>query len=97
MARWVRHYIYKEPDIRRVAALISGCQAVFTPDSDPMHLSIAVGTKTVALFVKPNFDRYGPRQPKGEVVFDTYGTSADRALQTILKFCTQPSTVPSTS
>ena len=78
----------KEPDIRRVAALVSGCRAVFTPDSGPMHLSIAVGTKTVALFVKPNFDRYGPRQPQGEVVFDPHGTSADRALQTILKLCT---------
>jgi len=44
----------KEPDIRRVAALVSGCRAVFTPDSGPMHLSIAVRTKTVALFVKPN-------------------------------------------
>ncbi|MBM4064193.1 MAG: glycosyltransferase family 9 protein [Planctomycetes bacterium] len=80
----------KEPDIRRVAALVSGCRAVFTPDSGPMHLSIAAGTKTVALFVKPNFDRYGPRQPQGEVVFDPHGTSADRALQTILNLCTQP-------
>ncbi len=79
----------KEPNIRRVATLISGCRVVFTPDSGPMHLSIAVGTKTVALFVKPNFDRYGPRQPQGEVVFDPHGTSADRALQTILKLCTQ--------
>ncbi|HHT9104478.1 MAG TPA: glycosyltransferase family 9 protein [Candidatus Wujingus californicus] len=84
----------KEPDIRRVAALVSGCRAVFTPDSGPMHLSIAVGTKTVALFVKPNFERYGPRQPQGEVVFDPYGTSAEHALQTILKLCTQSCATP---
>jgi len=86
----------KEPDIRKVAALVSGCRVIFTPDSGPMHLSIAVGAKTVALFVKPNFDRYGPRQPQGEVVFDPHGTSADRALQAILKFCPQPLTVSQT-
>ncbi len=46
------------------------CRTVFTPDSCPMHLSIAVGTETVALFVKQNFECYGPRQPQGEVVFN---------------------------
>jgi len=86
----------KEPDIRRVAALVSGCRVVFTPDSGPMHLSIAAGTKTIALFVKPNFDKYGPRQPQGEAVFDPLGTSANRALQTILKLCTQPCAASST-
>ena len=30
----------KETDIRRVAALVSGCWAVFTPDSGPMRLSL---------------------------------------------------------
>lgn len=70
----------EEPNLRRVAALLSRCRAVVAPDSGPMHLSIAVGTPTLALFRKQNFHRWGPRPPHGEVVFDPTGDDADAAL-----------------
>ena len=73
-----------EPDLRRVAALLSRCAAVVTPDAGPMHLAIAAGAYTVAIFRKPNHDRWGPRPPHGEVVYDPAGPSADRVLEAVL-------------
>ena len=64
-----------EPDVRRVAALLSCCAVVVTPDSGPMHLAIAAGAPTVAVFRKPNADRWGPRPPHGEAVLDPDGTA----------------------
>jgi ADP-heptose:LPS heptosyltransferase len=63
----------REPDVRRVAALLARCALVVTPDAGPMHLAIAAGAPTVAVFRKPNADRWGPRPPQGEAVFDPDG------------------------
>jgi len=64
----------REPDVRRVAALLSRCTVVLTPDAGPMHLAIAAGAPTVAVFRKANADRWGPRPPHGEAVLDPDGT-----------------------
>lgn len=64
----------REPDVRRVAALLARCAVVVTPDSGPMHLAIAAGAPTVAVFRKANADRWGPRPPRGEAVVDPEGT-----------------------
>ncbi len=74
-----------EPDLRRVAALLAGCRAVLTPDSGPMHLAIAAGAPTVAVFVRANYERWGPRPPRGSVVYDPDGSRAGEALDAILK------------
>jgi hypothetical protein len=37
------------------------------------------------VFRKSNFDRWGPRPPRGEVVYDPDGTGVDRALETLLR------------
>jgi heptosyltransferase-3 len=74
-----------EPDLRRVAALLSRCAAVLTPDAGPMHLAIAAGAYTVAVFRKPNHDRWGPRPPHGEVVYDPDGPDAKRVLEAVLR------------
>jgi len=64
----------REPDVRRVAALLSRCAVVLTPDAGPMHLAVAAGAPTVAVFRRPNADRWGPRPPHGEAVVDPDGT-----------------------
>lgn len=64
----------REPDVRRVAALLARCAVVVTPDAGPMHLAIAAGAPTVAVFRKANADRWGPRPPHGEAVVDPGGT-----------------------
>ena len=69
--------------LREVAALLSLCAAVVTPDAGPMHLAIASGAPTIALFRKQNFARWGPRSPQGEVVFDPTGREVTRVLQAV--------------
>jgi ADP-heptose:LPS heptosyltransferase len=48
--------IVSPPDIGKLAAMIAGANLMLCTDSAPMHLSVAVGTYTVALF--------GPTDPK---------------------------------
>ncbi len=69
--------------VREVAALLSHCAAVVTPDAGPMHLAIASGAPTVALFRKRNFARWGPRPPQGAVVFDPAGGEVMRVLEAV--------------
>lgn len=74
-----------EPDARRVGALLSACRAVLTPDAGPMHLAIAAGAPTLAVFSRENFDRWGPRPPQGAVLLDPQGARAGRALEALLE------------
>lgn len=54
------------PDIGKLAAMIAGANLMLCTDSAPMHLSVAVGTYTIALFgptdckklLPPNSDRF---------------------------------------
>jgi lipopolysaccharide heptosyltransferase III len=80
------HYV-EEPDLRRVAALLAACRAVLTPDSGPMHLAIAAGAPTVAVFARANSERWGPRPPRGRAVFDPDGSRAGEVLDAVLKAC----------
>ena len=73
-----------EPDVRRVGALLSACRVVHTPDAGPMHLAIAAGAPTVAVFVRDNFDRWGPRPPHGLSIHDPEGTRAVDVLDAVL-------------
>lgn len=66
-----------EPDVRRVAALLSCCVAAVTPDAGPMHLAVASGVPTVAVFRQPDADRWGPRAPHGESILDPDGHAVD--------------------
>jgi heptosyltransferase-3 len=68
--------------LRQVAAVCAACRAVVTPDSGPMHLAIAAGVPTVALFRKPNHDRWGPRPPHRTVV-DPEGRAVEAVLEAI--------------
>jgi ADP-heptose:LPS heptosyltransferase len=76
--------------LREVAALLAECAAVVTPDSGPMHLAIASGAPTVALFRKPNHVRWGPRPPRGEVVFDPQGEDAEQTLSVLARIVGRP-------
>jgi len=74
-----------EPDARRVGALLAACRAVLTPDAGPMHLAVAAGAPTVAVFARENWDRWGPRPPRGVVLHDPAGARAGAALDALLK------------
>jgi ADP-heptose:LPS heptosyltransferase len=71
-----------------VAALLAACRAVLTPDSGPMHLAVAAGAPTVAVFGRANFERWGPRPPRGRAMLDPEGRRAGEVLDAVLKACT---------
>ncbi len=53
----------------RFAALLSFCSVFVTGDTGPMHLAVAVGTPTVAIFRKNNFMEYGPQGRKHRTLY----------------------------
>jgi ADP-heptose:LPS heptosyltransferase len=64
------------PDIGKLAAIIAGANLMLCTDSGPMHISVAVGTFTIALFgptqvsklLPPDQDRYrGIQSPTGKI------------------------------
>jgi len=69
----------EESDLRNVAILCSACSAAVAPDSGPMHLAVAVGTPTVALFRKGNHHRWGPPAPH-TIVVDPAGLDVEGVL-----------------
>ena len=79
----------QEPDVRKVAALVGACAAALTPDAGPMHLAIAVGTPTLAVFRKSNHERWGPRPPHGRVHHDPEGTDPAGALEALLSLASR--------
>lgn len=72
-------YIRRE-DLRIVAAVVAACDAAVVPDSGPMHLAIAVGTPTVALFRNTDAWKWGPCDGEGAVVHDPEGRDVEAAL-----------------
>jgi ADP-heptose:LPS heptosyltransferase len=83
-----------EPDVRKVAALVGACAAALTPDAGPMHLALATGTRTLAVFRKANHERWGPRPPRGRVHYDPAGCDAGGALAALLSLVAESRAEP---
>jgi heptosyltransferase-3 len=62
-----------EPSVRIFAAMVSNCQLFITCDSGPMHLACAVGTRTMAIFQKPNFEHWRPPSNLCRVLYEPGG------------------------
>jgi ADP-heptose:LPS heptosyltransferase len=77
-----------EPDLRKLAALLSHCAAVVAPDSGPMHLAVAAGAPTVAVFRRAEADKWGPRPPRGESILDPTGREVHRVVSAVLRLAT---------
>ncbi|HOX29091.1 MAG TPA: glycosyltransferase family 9 protein, partial [bacterium] len=56
-------------DLLELGAALERCVIMITNDSGPMHLAVAVGTPTVAIFGPTNAERYGPRGDKHRIVW----------------------------
>ena len=63
-------------------ALVEHCHCFISGDTGPMHLSVALGTPTISLFLVNNFRRYGPSGEKHRVV---YGADRNIAVEEVLK------------
>jgi len=83
-SEWVKQMLENRPylkvtspsDLGKLAALIAGANLMLCTDSGPMHISVAVGTFTIALFgptevsklLPPNQERYiGIQSPTGKI------------------------------
>jgi len=57
-----------EPSIRRAAALMARVSLFISGDSGPMHLACALRVPVLAIFLKDNWRRWGPRPDRGRVL-----------------------------
>lgn len=73
-----------EPALRVFAAMISACRLFVTCDSGPMHLACALRVRTVAIFQKPDFDRWGPPPNLGAILYKPGGVPASDVLKVCL-------------
>jgi ADP-heptose:LPS heptosyltransferase len=71
--------VIAEPSLRKCAAMVSNCDLFVTGDSGPMHLAYALGTRTIAIFLYPNFDRWGP--PAVRIAYQSGGCSSEEVLR----------------
>ena len=62
-----------------LAGVLRMCDCVIASDSGPMHLAVAVGTPTIALFGPTDASRFGPNYEPHVVLADTPWTSVDVA------------------
>lgn len=59
--------------LRGLAAIIEKSALVLSPDTGPLHLSVALGTPVVSLLGYTNPKRVGPYRKFGELMIDAYG------------------------
>jgi heptosyltransferase-3 len=69
-----------DPDLRRVAALISACNLFVACDSGPVHLACALQVRTVAIFLHDDVARWGPPSELARIVYDANGVSAEAVV-----------------
>ena len=54
--------------LRELASVLAACDVLVSGDSGPMHLAVAVGTPTIALFGATNPARHGPYGARNTVL-----------------------------
>ncbi|GIX07220.1 MAG: ADP-heptose--LPS heptosyltransferase [Candidatus Poribacteria bacterium] len=56
-----RYAVFQEPSLGLLAALVARCDLFLSNDTGPMHLAVALGVPTVALFGPGEFVRFAPQ------------------------------------
>ena len=59
--------------LRGLAAIIEKSALVLSPDTGPLHLSVALGTPVISLLGYTNPKRVGPYRKFGDLMIDAYG------------------------
>ncbi|TVM03258.1 MAG: hypothetical protein CV087_06145 [Candidatus Brocadia sp. WS118] len=81
-----------EPSLRAFASMVSHCKLFIACDSGPMHLSCALGVRTIALFFKRNFNRWGPPPDMARIIYHPEGILVEDVLNvTVAELCNVPS------
>ncbi|HEX9911736.1 MAG TPA: glycosyltransferase family 9 protein [candidate division Zixibacteria bacterium] len=78
----------------KLSALLKRCDLFISSDSGIMHLSTAVGTPTLAIFIHSDPQKYGPRGEKHRMIFSTDGeVKLPEVLEEALKMIGELSSV----
>ena len=72
-------------DIGKLAATIASANLMLCTDSAPMHLAVAVGTYTIALFGPTDPDKLLPKSDRCVAVKSSTGEMADISPETVLE------------
>ncbi|CAG1021314.1 heptosyltransferase III [Patescibacteria group bacterium] len=81
-----------EPSLRTFASMVSRCNLFITCDSGPMHLSCALGVRTIALFLKRNFKHWGPPPDIAQIMYNPEGILVEDILKVaVAELCNVPS------
>lgn len=70
-----------EPSLRTFASMVSQCNLFIACDSGPMHLSCALGVRTIALFLKCNFHHWGPPPDIARIIYNPEGIPVEDVLK----------------
>lgn len=79
---------------RRFAAMVASCDLFVACDSGPMHLACALRTRTVAIFLHRNFDRWGPVPGLAGIVCREGGVSPNHVIDACCSELTHLSSRP---
>ncbi|MGB3512881.1 MAG: glycosyltransferase family 9 protein [Microcoleaceae cyanobacterium] len=72
-------------DVGKLAAIIAAANLMLCTDSAPMHLAVAVGTYTIALFGPTEPDKLLPKSDRVIAIKSATGKMADISPQEVLK------------
>jgi ADP-heptose:LPS heptosyltransferase len=76
--------------VRRFAALLERCSLVITGDTGPMHLSAAVGTPTVSIFLQENHRMFAPRGARHRCLHGAAVVTPDDVLEAVSEVLADP-------
>ncbi len=66
--------------VRQMMALVAHCDFFISPDTGPMHVAVAFGVPTVAIFLEDSYIRYGPSGPIHRIVRATEDGGEEEVL-----------------
>jgi ADP-heptose:LPS heptosyltransferase len=70
-----------EPNVRSFASLVANCNLFAACDSGPVHLACALRVRTVVIFLKNDFDRWGPPADLGRILRREQTASAEAVFE----------------
>ncbi len=73
-----------ESSLRIFAAMTTNCDLFVASDSGPIHLACALHAPTVVIFLKNNFNRWGPPPSLARIVYRKTGASVAEVLEACL-------------
>jgi heptosyltransferase I len=63
--------------LRKLVGILDGAALVLSPDTGPLHMTVALGTPVVALMAYTNPKRVGPYRRFHDLMIDAYGDSGE--------------------